>query len=85
MEKGSCAERAGIQTGDFIIGLGDKEIISYSDLTYALRSYKAGDSSTITVFRAGAELTLDVTFDEKLSDLNTPQNQQDDTGTSSRP
>ena len=85
VEKGSCAERAGIQTGDFIIGLGDKEITSYSDLTYALRSYKAGDSSTITVFRAGAELTLDVTFDEKPSDLNTSQDQQDDTGTSSRP
>lgn len=73
--EGSCADNAGIQPGDFIIGVGNVKIASYSDLTYALRSYKAGDSTTVTVFRAGAELTLDVVFDEKPADTSVSQDQ----------
>lgn len=73
--EGSCAEKAGIQPQDIIVGLGDQEITSYSDLAYALRSYRAGDSTTITVYRAGQELTLDVTFDEKPANTNASQTQ----------
>lgn len=62
---GSCAQKAGIQPGDLIIALGDKEIASYSDLVYALRSFKAGDTTKVRVFRSGQELTLDITLDEK--------------------
>ncbi len=69
--EGSCAQKAGIQPGDFIIGLGDKKIGSHSDLVYALRSFKAGDTTTITVFRGGQELTLNITLDEKPAETTT--------------
>ncbi len=63
--EGSCAQKAGMRPGDLIIALGDKKIASRSDLIYALRTFKAGDTTQITVFRSGQELTLDITLDEK--------------------
>ncbi len=63
--EGGCAQKAGIQAGDIIIGLGDKKVNSYSDLAYALRSFKAGDSTTVKVFRSGQELSMDIVLDEK--------------------
>lgn len=65
VEEGSAAEAAGIQVGDIIDAVGDTDISSYSDLSYALRTYRAGDTTTISVYRAGQELELTITFDEK--------------------
>ena len=62
---GYCAEEAGLQAKDIIIGLGEYEVSSRSDLTKALRKFNAGDTTTITVFRSGQELTLPITLDEK--------------------
>ena len=62
---GSCAEAAGIQPKDIIIGLGEYEIEGNTDLTLALRKYEAGDTTTIRVYRSGQELTLTITLDEK--------------------
>ena len=62
---GYCAEKAGVQAEDIIIGLGGHEVNSVSDLTRALRKFKAGDTTTITVFRSGAEVDLTITLDEK--------------------
>lgn len=76
VEEGSCADKAGVQVGDFITGLGEHTIESYSDLAYALRSFRAGDTTTISVFRAGAELTLTATLDEKPADTAVSQEQQ---------
>lgn len=61
---GSCAEKAGLKQGDTITALGDVPISSNSDLTIAKKSYQAGDTVDVTVFRAGESLTLTVTFDE---------------------
>ena len=74
--EGSCAETAGIQAGDIIIGLGDQEVSSYSDLTYALRNFKAGDTTTIQVYRSGQELTLNITLDEKTVENDPSQTEQ---------
>ena len=62
---GYCAEKAGLQAKDIIIGLGDHKVESISDLTKALRKFKAGDTTTLKIFRSGQELTLSVTLDEK--------------------
>ena len=62
---GNCAEKAGLKAKDIIVGLGDYKIGSITDLTKALRKFKAGDTTTIKVFRAGQELTLTITLDEK--------------------
>ena len=63
--EGNCAAAAGVKAKDIIIGIGEYEVESLSDLTKALRKFKAGDTTTITVFRGGQELTLPITLDEK--------------------
>jgi len=71
---GYCAEEAGLQTGDIIIALGEYEVENLTDLTRALRKFKAGDTTEITVFRSGAEVKLPITLDEKpVSNQTVPE------------
>jgi len=65
VEEGSCAAKAGIQPQDIITGIGDYEVSGNSDLLLALRKFKAGDTTTIRVFRGGQELELTITLDAK--------------------
>ena len=62
---GGAAEKAGVQKGDIIIGLDDYEISSYTELSAALKHYHAGDTAKMTVYRAGAQVELNITFDER--------------------
>ncbi len=61
---GSAAEQAGIQPGDLILKLEDKQIASGDDLSAAIGTYKPGDKATLTIQRDGQELTVEVTFGE---------------------
>ena len=65
VDSGTCAEAAGLQAGDIITRLDDTEINSYTDLKQAKRQYSAGDTAELTVYRAGEELKLSITFDEE--------------------
>ena len=65
---GCCAQKAGIQTGDIILSLGEYEISCYADLSRALREFAPGDETTVEIYRAGARMTLKVVFDERPSD-----------------
>ncbi len=65
---GYAAEAAGVQAKDIIVGLGEYEISNRTELTRALRNFRAGDTTTITVYRSGGRLTLDITLDEKPQD-----------------
>ena len=67
---GYCAEEAGIQVDDIIIGVGGHEVESITDLTRALRKFKAGDTTEILVYRSGTQVTLSITLDERPADLN---------------
>lgn len=51
VEAGSAAEEAGIQAGDIITAIDDKQITSVDDLTEALSRYSDGDSAEVTVAR----------------------------------
>ena len=62
---GSCAETAGVKPKDIITALGDTVITDLNGLTRALQNFKAGDTSTITVWRGGVTQTFSITFDEK--------------------
>ena len=62
----SAAETAGIAVGDIITALGEEEVDSMQDLRFALRSHRAGETSTITVWRSGEHIVLTITFDEDL-------------------
>ena len=63
--KDGAADRAGIQPKDIVIGVDQHKVSNVTDLTRALRNYKAGDTATITLIRSGAEKTVEITFDEK--------------------
>jgi serine protease Do len=65
VESGSGAAEAGVRPDDVITALGDSEIGDYGDLLGALRDYQPGDTATLTVFRSGDEMTLDVTLGER--------------------
>ena len=82
---GSCAEKAGLEVGDIIIGVGDHEVEGYTDLSRALRKFKAGDTTTITVYRSGQRLSFEITFDERPRDLNNDAAQQAPTDESQMP
>ena len=69
--EGFCAKEAGVQAKDIIVAVGDIEVGSVSDLTKALRQFKAGDTTTLTVYRSGAEVVLEITLDEKPQETET--------------
>ena len=62
---GYCAAAAGVQAKDMIVAVGQYEVDSVNGLTRALSKFNAGDATVIVVWRAGAELELSVTLDEK--------------------
>ena len=65
VEKDGAADRAGIQPKDIVVGLDDYKVSNVTDLTRALRNYKAGDTAAIKLIRSGKEMTLTITFDER--------------------
>lgn len=65
VEEGTCAHKAGIKAKDIIIDLGGYKVTGITSLTRALRNFSAGETTTVTVVRAGAEIILDITLDEK--------------------
>jgi len=62
---GFCAEAAGIHAKDIIVKVGTYEVESVNDLSRALRNFKGGDTTSITVFRSGAQKVLQITLDDK--------------------
>lgn len=72
VEKGGSADRAGIHVKDIIIDLGGTKVSNITDLTRALRNYKAGDTTTVTVVRSGSQMTLEITLDEKPHETSVP-------------
>ncbi|MDE7221543.1 MAG: trypsin-like peptidase domain-containing protein [Oscillospiraceae bacterium] len=83
--KGGPAEKAGLQAGDVITMLGTTTITSADDLSSAVSSsktYKAGDTVTVTYVRNGKVYTTELTFGSTLEKPEEPtpqsaQSQQD--------
>ena len=63
--EGSCAQKAGLQPGDIIVGVDDTVIDSSSALSAAVSAYRAGDTAKLSVIRSSEKLELTITFDEK--------------------
>ena len=79
VEPGSAAEKAGLQMGDVILKIDDKEIKDTSDLTAAKKGYSAGDTATFTVYRGGETVQLELTFDVTPEDTTTDAPAQNNT------
>lgn len=66
----SSAKRAGLEKGDIITKVNDKEITSPEDLRKAIQSYKPGDKVTINFLRDGNKKSVKVDLGK------TPENVQ---------
>ena len=67
--KKTPAEKAGVLPRDIIVGIGDDPVTSRNELDRVLEQYSGGESTTITVWRAGREVTLDITLDARTPDF----------------
>lgn len=76
VEEGSAADKAGLKRDDVITKVDDKEITSVEDLNAAKKKYSAGDSATLTVYRDGETITVDIVWDAVPAEQQT-QNTQD--------
>ena len=61
---GSCADKAGLQTGDIVTAVDSTAVTNREQLKSAVKNYKAGDTVTFTVYREGQNLELTITLDE---------------------
>ena len=64
VNSGSGAEKAGLQSGDRIVKIGNREIKSYSDLSAYLQKKSVGDKVSLTSSRKGEQKTVSVTLQE---------------------
>ena len=64
---GSAAEKAGIQRGDLLVALGDREIRNIYDFVYILRSARPGDTTHAVIIRDEERLEVQITYDQGRS------------------
>ena len=72
----SAAAKAGLKLGDVITKMDDKDITSYEDLVAAKKSYSAGDTVTLTVYREGKTIEVELTFDAVPESAETSNSDQ---------
>jgi serine protease Do len=63
--KGSPADRAGLQPGDYVTAVGSTAITDANQLTQVIGSMEAGSTSSLTVIRYGEQKALRVTVGER--------------------
>ena len=68
VEEGKAAQKAGLQMGDVITKVDDHDIRTMEDLTAVKKQYAAGDTSTLTVYRGGQSITMELTWDAVPAD-----------------
>ena len=62
---GSAAEAAGIESGDRLLRLAGREIVTQEDLTEIIESHAPGDEVVLTVLREEEPVDLSLTFGER--------------------
>jgi len=62
---GGAAEKAGIKAQDIIVNMGGYDVASVSDLQRTLRTLEPGQETTVTVWRAGQQVNLQIVPDAK--------------------
>ncbi len=61
--EGGDGDKAGLRLGDVITKMNDKTLTSRQDLSAAMKGYRAGDTVTLTVYRGGQYIEVELTFD----------------------
>jgi serine protease Do len=65
---GGAADRAGVKSGDVIVGVDDTPVPSTEDLPRIVARHAPGSRAKVEVLRAGKRQTLDVALDELKDD-----------------
>ncbi|HYD55685.1 MAG TPA: DegQ family serine endoprotease [Burkholderiales bacterium] len=68
VEKGSPADKAGVEATDIILAFDGKQVESSSDLPRIVGSTRPGSQSTVDVWRKGGRRTLNLTVGELQED-----------------
>src|SRR3954466_4349676 len=68
VEKGSPAEKAGVEAADIIVAFDGKGVESSSDLPRLVGSTRPGSQASMEVYRKGTKRTLNVTVGELQED-----------------
>ena len=74
VEEGQAAQKAGLQMGDVITKVDSHAIKTMEDLTAVKKQYTAGTVSTLTVYRGGQTITVELTWGAVPADK---QNQEE--------
>ena len=74
----SCADKAGIAVKDIILAFNERNVKSYTQLMSALNKCSAGDVVTLRIYRAGAELDVTLTLDERPEEQTVRKVEQGD-------
>jgi len=81
VEEGRAAEKAGLQMGDVIRKVDEHEVTSLEDLNAVKKRYSAGDIATLTIYRSGEEIKVDLMWGAVPADQQaTEQEQQPQSG-----
>lgn len=64
VEPGSAADLAGIEQNDIIIDIEGEAVKTADELNVIKNKYKAGDTITLTVYRRGEDLKIELTLQE---------------------
>lgn len=74
----SCADKAGIAVKDIILAFNGRTVQTYTQLMSALNKCSAGDVVTLRIYRAGAELDVTLTLDERPEEQTVRKVEQGD-------
>ena len=74
----SCADKAGIAVKDIILAFNERNVKTYTQLMSALNKCSAGDVVTLRIYRAGAELDVTLTLDERPEEQTVRKVEQGD-------
>jgi len=70
--EGTEAEKAGLQEGDVVVKLDDSDILSMDDLILEVKRTRVGDTVTLTLYRDGELIEVDMTVGIKPRSLDLP-------------
>ena len=80
--EGGAGEKAGLRLGDVITKMGDKTLTSRQDLSAAMKGYRAGDTVTLTVYRGGQYIEVELTFDAQPQNTGSEEDNTQSSGNS---
>ena len=79
---GGAGDKAGLRLGDVITKMGDKTLTSRQDLSAAMKGYRAGDTVTLTVYRGGQYIEVELTFDAQPQTTGSQEDTTQSSGSS---